>query len=790
MIPLPEGKPTTRLTKVEQLCSCVFWRPIYNTNDMSYQDYTGSPIEEWQDLISWGDDYYSSSTVTGSNDRHGYLGVGTSGMESPYMTSAPPSNYDGPSSFDCVVSAPPSIVGESSSYGQFYGTSPTFSSTATSPLVSRDEGRYFGSFGACDYLLPPVREATESPLLDTTREFIVESPSSLTTPAGSVFNPYVAGSSQAFSRQDVVASQILANTGGWTDQTISEPIAECDEHRPSTSPIPIIRTQTENFNGSFDSYDQSQMYYDQRTRAITIPQPGGKLSSHGDRHFQWASSVPPLLSMSPTSHRRPRSATLSRSNSRTEQRKSRASPSPTSAHSLGWISMQMNNQSGRMSAASSEGTQGRVPKGRKKGLDPRQRSEAALMRIIGSCSNCKKRKEKCDPGTPCKACLKHYKGDLVKNPCRNHLLANLTKAFLSDRHAWHPTARSLESCIAPATFNVVTDVTHNIELYFGFGQPIKVSVHPVEIDNPQPLVHEHLIYSWPPQSSTSATHTQSVLPAVLTEEAKAGLESTLDSHLAHLVMSEFQAFPLYCSPLRTLHRVYIYFRLLQPNSASWNLLLDALKLLVLVHVGGDITLPKQSESSPLMRLVRSTMNVSQDDRPSPCFIRAQFGTVMPTLANRLMERVLSSLERLLLSRNGDHWPLVLATLLAVLMTVESIHYHAAKLPYHDAYDVRRPMTVADGLEADDNAVNTILAFYKACFSACHTRLHPDWEGELNTATGQRSPVDQFVKSVREAVNKASYGNYLEKKAKEQRVDNEDMGFFFDRLVARLLLLES
>ncbi|KAF9692285.1 hypothetical protein EKO04_009376 [Ascochyta lentis] len=758
---------------------------------MSYQTYTETPIEEWQDFVLWDEDYYNNPTVTRGNDRHGYLGVGTSGIESPYVTSAPPSNYDGPSSFDYVVSAPPSIIDESSSYGHFYGTSPTFSSTATSPLVGRDDGRYFGSFGACDYLLPPVREATESPLLDTTRERIVDSTGSLATTAGTFLNPHVAGSFQAFSRQDVVASQILASTGGWTDQgSISEPIAECGEDRASTSPIPIIRAQSQSLNSSFDSYEHR--IYDQRTRAITIPQPGGGPTSHSARvpHPQWASKAPPMLSMSPVSQRRPRSATLSRSSSRAEQRKNRASPSPTSAHSLGWISMQMNNQSGRMAATSSESTPGRVPKGRKKGLDPRQRSEAALMRIIGSCSNCKKRKEKCDPGTPCKSCLKHYKGDLVKNPCRNHLLANLSKAFLSDRHAWHPTARSLESCITPDAFNVSTDVTHKIELYFGFGQPIKVSVHPVEIDNPQPLVHKHLVYSWPPQSSTSSTHTQAVLPAVLTEETVAGLESALDAHLALLVMSEFQAFPLYCSPLRTLHRVYIFFRSLQPDSAPWRLLLDALKLLVLVHVGGDITLPKQFESPPLARLVRSTMNVSRDKQPSPCFIRAQFGAVMPTLASRLMERVLSSLELLLLSRNGDHWPLALATLLIVLMTVESIHYHAAKLPYHDAHDVDRALHSTDGLDADDSAVDTILAFYKACFSACHTRLRPDWEGELNTATGSSSPADQFVKSVREAVGKASAGDYLESKVREKRVDEEDMGFFFDRLVARLLLLES
>jgi hypothetical protein len=207
-------------------------------------------------------------------------------------------------------------------------------------------------------------------------------------------------------------------------------------------------------------------------------------------------------------------------------------------------------------------------------------------------------------------------------------------------------------------------------------------------------------------------------------------------------------------------------------------------------VGGDITLPKQVESDSLKQLVRCTMSVSEDHRPSPCFIRSQIGAVMPGLAEKLMKEVLSTLERILFSRNGDHWPIALATLVVVLMTIESIHYHAAKLPYHNKYDGHRPADAVDGLEADDSAVDTILGSYKACFAACHTRLRPDWEGDLNTVVGQSLPADQFVKSVREAIGKASANGYLEGKVNEKRFDDEDMSFFFDRLVARLLLLES
>jgi len=101
-----------------------------------------------------------------------------------------------------------------------------------------------------------------------------------------------------------------------------------------------------------------------------------------------------------------------------------SSPVPPSSESLGWVSLQMGVQSGRLAAAPSY-TGGCFAKVRKTGLDPKQRSEAAPMRIVGSCNNCRRKKEKCDSGTPCKACLKYYKGDLANHPCRTSALHNL-----------------------------------------------------------------------------------------------------------------------------------------------------------------------------------------------------------------------------------------------------------------------------------------------------------------------------------------------------------------------------
>lgn len=92
-----------------------------------------------------------------------------------------------------------------------------------------------------------------------------------------------------------------------------------------------------------------------------------------------------------------------------EQSTAAATFAPTSGRSLLWVPMEVKPQSGRMlSTVSTCNLEGRVPFGGRMGrLDPEQRYDAALMRTIGSCSNCKKGKEKCDPRTPCGTCVKH-----------------------------------------------------------------------------------------------------------------------------------------------------------------------------------------------------------------------------------------------------------------------------------------------------------------------------------------------------------------------------------------------
>lgn len=411
------------------------------------------------------------------------------------------------------------------------------------------------------------------------------------------------------------------------------------------------------------------------------------------------------------------------------------------------------------------------------------------MRIIRVCSNCKRRGEKCDPGLPCKACLEHYKGDLVNHPCRDHTLSDLSGAFLSERLGWHPTARDLESFVLTGQFRILTDAKYTVPLNFGFDPAFPVSVYAVQLDE-HPLVHEHIVYSWPPEPFSGPPHKHAVLPAVLCRDTQANLWQTLDSHLSLLVTHHFRAFPLYCSPLRILREVYIFSRSLVENTAHYHVLHEALKLLVLVHVGGDITLPPQLESRVLTQLISSTMDISEDLTPTPCFIRSQFGAMMPGLAHSLMKKVLSSLEQFLLNKDCDEWPIALAVLITVLMTIESVHYHAAKLPYHHLYgasNASSSLSTEEDAAFNERGVSELLDFYKACFSGCHARLRLDWEGETSPSQAAAStPGDRFIRGVQTAMKQANYDGYLVKKSKESRHDVDDMSYFFDRLVARLL----
>ncbi|KAF2016026.1 hypothetical protein BU24DRAFT_190346 [Aaosphaeria arxii CBS 175.79] len=758
--------------------------------------------ETWADLVSWNDVEEivdplfqgGAPAITTTTAEDGFGSDYPIASFEQSFPSAPASIVDEPTFLDYTVSGAPSIIDGPSSPGRSFSwlsTSPSFSTTATSPAVGRNSSRpYANSLNALDDRPFSLRCVQDSPLLETEEQFLNHSFHS-DIAYDAPFNPFLHGTSHTFNSLDVSSSQAFSNLGDWADQSQTiEPIPELDHARA----IPIPHSSFSHSQGMQSAPRSSEQYYssvNEMPAGIAIPR-HRRAAPHGmnEHSPSWSQHVPPLLSVSPETRRRPRSTTMSRTSSRTEPRRSRNSlttPSPTS-NTFGWVSYRPNQLTNRLVASAAEGSAGRRQRGRTKALTVEQRQNAAIMRKIGACSNCQKRKEKCDRGTPCKSCLEHYKGDLINFPCRGRRLSNLSQAFLSERLGWHPTGRTLESFVAPQGFDVVSGIQYNIPVNFGFGPALHVPVHALQITDESKLYHQHVVYSWPPSNSQSGIHSHAILPAVIASGALPSITEVLDNHLSLLVTQHFRMFPLFCSPLRILKGVYIFFRSLTPDNAHSHLLRQALKLLVLVHIGGDITLPSIASDAVLMQLARSSLPPSaystevDAPAPTPCFIRAQFGAAMPALASALMTDVLSALEVILLNRANEDWPVAIAVLITLLMTVESIHYHDARLPYHayhdSAHDQPNQSSGAEARAVDDQSVEYLLEYYSACFSGCHSRLRPDWDGD--------AVQDKFIQGVRDAISDA--GGYLEAKATGERT-NEDMGFFFDRLVARLLILK-
>jgi len=788
--------------------------------------------EDWQKLIAWDDDELIDPLFQGhvnfprtSGDIEYNNSFATSTVppknfvleQQAHVSPTTPSSFGEPTSLKYVISGSPSIVEAIPSFDQKHSLqsrSPSYTTSATSPLAARDAMPYHGSFEVCDELSSQQHTSVSSPRLDKYNFGSLETPQA--PPASGIFNPYLSGTPHSFSGRDVSVSQAFSELGTWAEPSV-EPIPElqqesCVADVGATLPIPIIHSGLHSFSNTFSSHPWADhlSHSSEHPRGIAIPKPHRNTSLQPDdyrlrlpfeRHSLMESQsnrqVPPILSVSPEQRRSSRTAQLTRSvpNPRRSRSNRLATPSPTSSN-LGWVSYQPNIQN-RLVPFGTEGNRNRRQRGRVGALTAEQRSHAALMRLVGSCSNCKKRKEKCDPGIPCKSCLDHYKGDLVHHPCRDRLLSDLAEVFLAERHGWHPTARAVDIC--SNRYQILTDFTYVIPITFGFGSPLYVTVHAVRFEDTKATpTHEHIVYSWPPSASYGVTHTHAVLPAILSTEAQVRIEEILDDHLGVLVDQHFRSFPLYCSQLRILRDIYVYCRSLPTSTSYSHLLRQALKLLVLVHIGGDITLPSHRSDTNLEQLIQKTLSIPENVVPTPCFIRSQFGSVMPKLALKLMREVLLSLEQLFLNRECYQYPVALATLLVVLMTIESIQYHATKLPYHDSQETAMQRSVskqARHFRGDDDGIHSLLAFYIACYPGCHAKLSPEWRDTPNLVmrtrvlrTEEMILGDKFVENVRGAIKNATI-SYLEERATAVR-EGEDMGFFFDRLAARLLVLRT
>jgi hypothetical protein len=173
--------------------------------------------------------------------------------------------------------------------------------------------------------------------------------------------------------------------------------------------------------------------------------------------------------------------------------------------------------------------------------------------------------------------------------------------------------------------------------------------------------------------------------------------------------------------------------------------------------------------------------------------------VFSELAFSLMKDVLKELEIHCLSRDCGHFALVISTFALLFMAVESIQYHAAKDPYHSSYDPssteNRPISTGLSFAAfeESEGVNALLNFYKACFSGCHSdrilSVPSPSKEKLESPSSFSSASSKFVAGLRFAVEHARQYVVAKNSIIVSAKDGTDIHIFFDRLLARLFLLD-
>jgi hypothetical protein len=212
-------------------------------------------------------------------------------------------------------------------------------------------------------------------------------------------------------------------------------LLECDNDRVHTESFnpPALHQDFESLGGWVDQPPIIEPISNiESVRAIAIPQSNPRASSSSISSSSYSSSSswvePPQINEPPLEIEIPRGIAIPQ---RVPRRSPSSATSTSSSSGLGWVQYRVNSSTRRLVPSGAGPNGGRRQRGRTRGLTPDQRKNAALMRVVKACSNCRKRKERCDPGIPCKSCIEHFKGDLINHPCREKLLADLSTVFLS-----------------------------------------------------------------------------------------------------------------------------------------------------------------------------------------------------------------------------------------------------------------------------------------------------------------------------------------------------------------------
>jgi hypothetical protein len=435
---------------------------------------------------------------------------------------------------------------------------------------------------------------------------------------------------------------------------------------------------------------------------------------------------------------------------------------------------------------------GRRPRGRTGALNEAQRISTANMRKVKACQSCRMRKAKCDPGIPCRQCINYYKHSLIHHPCRGQSLEDIADKLLKG-HIF-PRKRNLGLDFG-VTSRPWANSDFTVYLSLGFGQPLEWSaqvVGPVEcVKYPKELRHDHIVYQWP--STERTVKKQWSFPALLTNTTE--LKDAVDKHLTKLIDNpeNFKRFPRFGSPLVVLKHIYLFYLKLCSNreeEQARKLLGQAFKLMNLIHIGGDTLISPSQQSRDLLDLFFSPE--VREEEVVPCYIRGQLGEVFSKLASEYMKEVLSKLEIECLNKNCSKFPLIICTFMVLMMSIESIQHKTHKDTFHSAQD---GVLASNGSTGDDiDGMVDLLEFYKNCFAGCHRDRLLSGADIERYWTNPRSAGPSFIAGqqvlaeLRNGIQQARF--YLTERSKESlNTSGGDITVFFDRLVARLLLLE-
>jgi len=166
------------------------------------------------------------------------------------------------------------------------------------------------------------------------------------------------------------------------------------------------------------------------------------------------------------------------------------------------------------------------------------------------------------------------------------------------------------------------------------------------------------------------------------------------------------------------------------------------------------------------------------------------------MSQKYMREVLMELEILSPTNDSSKFPMIISSFSILMMAMESLQYHVTKLPYHTYHDVPAPdLAVWEPPKRDLDEIDksdVLIRFYKA--TNCHARLGKLGMPERYPGSNEfldNAPCDAESKRVLIALHLAilTARPYLEAKSQRSVVPGTDMTAFFDRLLAKLFLID-